>query len=159
MPTTTTPSTPSPVDPKAQPMPAPPAAHIPTVPARIAPASTGWKGGRVAACIRGENTKSSAAFVTGRLAERVVLGPAPLVRVRDLHDLEHVDDVEGERDRGETDCGGGDRRPRVPDAVRAERDEARRERGRRERETPAPDRQRGTRLREPAAQETVVEVC
>src|SRR5258706_13493283 len=93
MPTTTPPSTPSPVEPKAQPTPAPSAAHIPTVPARIAPASTGWKGGRVAACIRRENTKSAAMFVTersgvakpfwgefvsGRLAERIVPGPAAL---------------------------------------------------------------------------------
>jgi drug/metabolite transporter (DMT)-like permease len=78
----------------------------------------------------------------GAPAQRVAGRAAPRDPVADLDDLEHVDDVDREAERGEPDRRRRQRRPEVPDSVLAERDEPRRERGRREREAPAPDRQR-----------------
>src|SRR5581483_6649704 len=58
MPTTTPPRMPSPAEPNPHPTSAPAPAHMPVVPARIAPASTGWNDEREEACIRRENSRS-----------------------------------------------------------------------------------------------------
>src|ERR1700758_1270995 len=75
MPTTTPPSTPSPVDPAPQPTRAPPPAHMPTVPARIAPASTGWNDEGEPACIRRENSRLRALLCNTAIPVGYTLAP------------------------------------------------------------------------------------
>src|SRR5215467_6855544 len=89
----------------------------------------------------------------GDLAERIVLLTPLLDAVSELHDLEHVDDVDREEDRQESDRRGEQRPPGMPDAVGAEGDEAGRECRGSQGGAPGPDRHRRPALREATPQE------
>src|SRR5919201_3821826 len=132
-----------------------------SMPARAAPTSASSTGAPSTA----SNVASPAARVdlrrdgrSGGLAKRVAGRAPPSDRIRDLHDLEHVDDVHRERQRDDAYRGRGDRGPEMPDAVRAEGDEPRAESAGRKGQAPQPDRDGGARLRVATAEETVVQV-
>src|SRR5205085_4982200 len=95
---------------------------------------------------------SSRAPLLGRLAL------AADARVRELHDLEQVRDVDRRADGEQPDRGGGDGSPQVPDPVRVRLEEARAQRSGCERGAPGVEVDDRAPLREADVEEAVVEV-
>src|SRR5437773_7708246 len=96
---------------------------------------------------------------TGRALAGLLRFPAADPRVRELHDLEQVDDVDRESEGRDRDPEDRDRPAEMPMAAFSERHEARRERGGGEGRAPRPHRQRRPPLREADVHETVMEVA
>src|SRR5215211_2391328 len=173
MPTAAPAAAPIPVEPAAQPTSAPIPVVTPAAAARTAPAPAGSKLWRsIGASIPSPAQlvtvemrlflRNTTDFVLPSRSRRqplpdLLLAP-PQIRVAEFHDLQVVDDVDGDGERESADDRDDHRRPEVPFAVLAERNETGRERRPGEHQAPRPHGHGRASLRDPTAEEAVVEV-